>query len=109
MVIRSFNYINYYNFQYTKILGPLPLKRHLKIADIENIFWAVQSAIKDSGCDPINNFTDYILSEELNDEQDIFNNMVSQTDLAILCSTLNLLQNMGCLIACTSKYLYIPY
>ncbi|KAK4872362.1 hypothetical protein RN001_014391 [Aquatica leii] len=63
----------------TKIVGIIPLKRQLKIDELENIFWTIQSAIRENADDPLNNLRQYFTSDGKNDTNGIYNSMIQET------------------------------
>jgi len=65
--------------EYKKILQVIPLKRQMKIDELEKIFWAIQTAIRESDADPIDRFRHYVASENATDEKDIYSCMVQDT------------------------------
>lgn len=54
----------------------MDLKRRLSIYDIEQIFWAIQAKLCDSTEDPIQKIKDYIITEDITNANDIYNNLV---------------------------------
>lgn len=57
-------------------MGVLPLKRHLKISDMENIFWTIQTAIRESKEDPIKHLKQYVNLDNITIDKDIYSCMV---------------------------------
>lgn len=54
----------------------LPLQRQLKIDDLEKIFWAAQMAVRESNDDPIKNFKNFVIPDNMLSGRDVFNKMV---------------------------------
>jgi len=65
--------------EYSKILEILPLKRQLKIDDLEKIFWAIQMAIRENELDPIKNFKQLVIADNTPNEKDVYSCMVQDT------------------------------
>ncbi|KAF5287299.1 hypothetical protein FQR65_LT02172 [Abscondita terminalis] len=63
----------------SKIVGVIPLKRQLKVDELENIFWTIQTAVRESVDDPVNNLRQFFVSESRNDTKGIYNNMIQET------------------------------
>lgn len=65
-------------FQLLEIIGPVPLKKQLKLTDLENIFWALQTSIATSNNSPIERLREFILIDGVSEGDDIYSIMVKK-------------------------------
>ncbi|XP_017778001.1 PREDICTED: peroxisomal biogenesis factor 3 [Nicrophorus vespilloides] len=66
--------------EYIKILGPMELKKQLKLKDFENIFWAIQTAIATHAKNPINHLNYLVVEDGLYDpHESVLNDMMKAT------------------------------
>ncbi|XP_018564710.1 peroxisomal biogenesis factor 3 [Anoplophora glabripennis] len=62
-----------------KIMDGVNLKKQLKLSDLEAIYWSLQTAVATNNENPIDKFKSYILHENLNNSNEMFNNILRDT------------------------------
>lgn len=67
-----------FNLQYVRILGPSQLNKELKLGDLENIFWSLQTAVATNDDNPIDHFREFLMPGEIPDENDVYSCMVKE-------------------------------
>lgn len=58
-----------------KIIGDIELKRPIMLKDLENVFWAIQSAVITNEQNPIDEFSKNVVAD-FSQQEPIFNDMV---------------------------------
>lgn len=56
-------------------MSPLDLKKQVKLCDLENIFWSIQTAVATSDENPVENFKEYIVGNDTA-ESEVYTQMV---------------------------------
>ncbi|XP_018324626.1 peroxisomal biogenesis factor 3 [Agrilus planipennis] len=69
----------FFEKEYSKILGPLSLKKPMKLVDLEKIFWDVQTATKNSVLDPVEHMKEYIIPKDKQTNPKIYDDMIQDT------------------------------
>lgn len=64
------------DFKFTKLLTPIKLGKQLKLKDLDSIFWAFQTALATSTDNPVEHFKDYVVSNDMENGNELFRNMV---------------------------------
>lgn len=71
--------------QYIRILGSTELHKPLKLTDLENIFWSLQTAIATNDNNPLDKLREYLI-EDIPEGNNIYSNMVSISfDMLLKC------------------------
>ncbi|KAK9710027.1 Peroxin-3 [Popillia japonica] len=65
--------------EFTKLLTPIKLGKQLKLKDLDSIFWAFQTALATSTDNPVEHFKDYVVSNDMENGNELFRNMINDT------------------------------
>lgn len=81
LILHTINVISGFALQFDKLLENIQLSKKMRLRDFDNLFWSIQTLVTTCNGNPVEKFKDYIITNNIPNDDLILNNMVRKVNV----------------------------